>query len=387
MSSKPTNIVIINRSFWPTYPVIGEALLKFAEVAVKDGHSVSVILQDHANIKESLASASRGKGVSFHPAKARTTSASGITSRIIDSIFFAFWVIKELLRIRPDKIYVSTDPPVFVPFLIMLFCRLFGGSYVYHLQDIHPEAAGVVIPIHRWLFGFLVKMDSLTMRRAESLITITKSMADEIFFRSRTKVPIHILNNPAISFDGIDMDKPKIEGFSFCGNAGRLQRIPLIMEAIEHYFKQGGKLEFTFAGGGVYTNRLVALADKYPNFHFAGLVSPFEAAQINADYTWALLPIEDGVTTFAFPSKLSSYVFSGANILAVCGEQTSVAKWVRSNRVGEVVKPQIAAVTEAFFAIEEGEYMEFDDLSSREALKVRLRFEVFVEHINKIVLG
>jgi len=367
--------------------VIGEALLKFAEVAVKDGHSVSVILQDHANIKESLASASRGKGVSFHPAKARTTSASGITSRIIDSIFFAFWVIKELLRIRPDKIYVSTDPPVFVPFLIMLFCRLFGGSYVYHLQDIHPEAAGVVIPIHRWLFGFLVKMDSLTMRRAESLITITKSMADEIFFRSRTKVPIHILNNPAISFDGIDMDKPKIEGFSFCGNAGRLQRIPLIMEAIEHYFKQGGKLEFTFAGGGVYTNRLVALADKYPNFHFAGLVSPFEAAQINADYTWALLPIEDGVTTFAFPSKLSSYVFSGANILAVCGEQTSVAKWVRSNRVGEVVKPQIAAVTEAFFAIEEGEYMEFDDLSSREALKVRLRFEVFVEHINKIVLG
>ena len=69
-----------------------------------------------------------------------------------NSIFFAFWVIKELLRIRPDKIYVSTDPPVFVPFLIMLFCRLFGGSYVYHLQDIHPEAAGVVIPIHRWLF-------------------------------------------------------------------------------------------------------------------------------------------------------------------------------------------------------------------------------------------
>ena len=367
--------------------MIGEALLKFAEVAVRDGHSVSVIFQDHADIKANLDSASRGKGVSFHPAKARTTSASGITARIIDSIFFAFWIIRELLRIRPDKIYVSTDPPVFVPFLIMLFCRLFGASYVYHLQDIHPEAACVVIPIHRWLYGFLVKMDSLTMRRAESLITITKPMADEICFRSRTTVPIHILSNPAISFDGIDMDKPKVEGFSFCGNAGRLQRIPLILEAIENYFKQGGEMEFAFAGGGVYANRLRALADKHPNFHYAGLVSPTEAAQINADYTWALLPIEDGVTRFAFPSKLSSYVFSGANILAVCGEHTSVAKWVRSNRVGEVVKPEIAAVTESFFAIEKGGYMDFNDETSRESLKGRLRFEVFVEHINRILLG
>ena len=53
------------------------------------------------------------------------------------------------------------------------------------------------------------------MRKAKCLITITEQMATEIRSRSGTLVPIHVLDNPAVSFDGIDTTKPKIEGFSF----------------------------------------------------------------------------------------------------------------------------------------------------------------------------
>ena len=92
------------------------------------------------------------------------------------------------------------------------------------------------------------------------------------------------------------------------------------------------------------------------------------------------------MTRFAFPSKSSSYVFSGANILAVCGEQTSVARWVRANRAGEVAKPEAKAVTDAFFAIEKGAHSEPGDQSSREALKAKLRFDVFVKNLIRIIL-
>lgn len=386
MTEKSMKVAIINRSFWPVYPVIGEALLRFAEGAAKQGYSVSVIMQDHAGIKEKLAEAGRGAGVRFYPAKALTTSASGVFLRACDAVFFMLWVLAVLLWVRPSRVYVSTDPPVVVPFIVMLYSRLFGAEYIYHLQDIHPEAASVVVPVNKWVYKSLLKMDALSMRKAKCLITITEQMATEIRLRSGTILPIHVLDNPAVSFDGVDTAKPKIPGFSFCGNAGRLQRIPLVLDAIGIYFERGGRLSFNFAGGGVYAGRLKAFAENFPNFHYFGLVSPIEAAQINADYTWALLPIEDDVTRFAFPSKSSSYVFSGANILAVCGEQTGVAQWVKKNQVGLVIKPEVEAVVAAFFDIEKGFYREVNDEASREALKEKLRFEVFIKALSSIVL-
>lgn len=386
MADKPMKVAVINRSFWPIYPVIGEALLQFSEGAVNREHSVSVIMQDHAGIKGKLAEASRGEGVRFYPAKALTTSASGVILRVCDAVFFMLWVLGVLLWVRPKKIYVSTDPPVVVPFIVMLYSRLFGAEYIYHLQDIHPEAANVVIPVNKWVYKVLLKMDALSMQKAKCLITITEQMATEIRSRSGTVVPIHVLDNPAVSFDGIDTTKPKIAGFSFCGNAGRLQRIPLMLDAIETYFERGGQLEFTFAGGGVFADRLKAFADKFLHFHYHGLVSPTDAAQINADYTWALLPIEDDVTRYAFPSKSSSYVFSGANILAVCGVQTSVAQWVKTNRVGLVVKPEIEVLVSSFFDIEKEVPIGVSDELSREALKEKLQFDVFLEALNRIVL-
>lgn len=386
MLEQPIKIAIINRSFWPIYPVIGEALLRFAEGAANKGHCVSVIMQDHVGIKVKLAEAGRGEGVRFYPTKALTTSASGTLFRAFDALFFMLWVMVVLLWVKPSRVYVSTDPPVVVPFIVMIYSRLFGAEYIYHLQDIHPEATNVVIPINRWLYKSMLKMDALILRKATRLITITDQMATEIRLRSGTKAPINLLANPAVSFEGIDISKPKAPGFSFCGNAGRMQRIPLILSAIETYFKQGGELDFTFAGGGVYVNYLKDFSKKFSHFHYRGLVSSTEAAQINADFTWALLPIEDEVTRFAFPSKSSSYIFSGANILAVCSEETSVAQWVKANRVGLVVMPTVEAIVEAFFDIEKGAFQAWSDEESRDALKAGLRFEVFIEALNRVIL-
>ena len=386
MIDKPMKVAIINRSFWPVYPVIGEALLRFAEQAANQGHSVSVIIQDHAGLKGKLAGAGRGEGVRFYPARAFTNSASGIFRRVCDAVFFMFWVLLVLIWVRPNRVYISTDPPIVVPFIVMFYSRFFRAEYIYHLQDIHPEAANVIMPVNKLAYRVLLAMDRLSMRYARSLVTITEEMANEIRSRSGTKVPVHVLHNPAVSFDGIDTAKSKFEGFSFCGNAGRFQRIPLLLEAIKTYFERGGALGFTFAGGGVYANHLRSFAHKFSNFHYPGLVSPVEAAQISADYSWALLPIEDEVTRFAFPSKSSSYVFSGANILAICGDQTAVAKWVQENNVGIVIKPRVEEVVAAFFNIEKGLYRGLCDNASRNALKTKLQFEDFVRALDRVVL-
>ena len=378
------DIAIINRSFWPIYPVIGEALLRFAEKSASQ-QKVSVILQDHAGIRKELRKYNRGEGVKFYPGKAWSNSASSVFRRIADALFFMVWVMGVLLWTRPRTVYVSTDPPVIVPFIVMLYSKVFRADYVYHLQDIHPEATNVVIPVNPLAYRTLRWLDGVTMRHADQLITITDGMAEEIIFRSGTRTTVRVIQNPAVSFDTVDASRPKKKGFSFCGNAGRLQRIPLVIDAITRYLESGGKLEFAFAGGGVHAPRLQKLALRYPQVRYLGQVSATEAAQLNADYEWALLPIEDEVTRYAFPSKSSSYVFSGAFILAICGRGTSVAQWVETNRLGVVVEPDVDSLVNAFREIETQEITTEGLDRDRLELKDNLSFDRFVENLAQVL--
>lgn len=376
------DFAIINRSFWPIYPVIGEALLRFAE-KLSESQSVSVIMQDHAGVRKHLAEKKRGSKVEFFPGKAWSDSSSRILRRTLDSVYFMGWVIFTLLRSRPKTVYVSTDPPVLIPFIVMIYAWLFKAKYIYHLQDIHPEAAGVVFRIQPLVYRLLKWMDNLTMRRARILITVTDEMAEEIRHRSGTKAPIHVISNPAVSFEHVFHPSKKIKGLSFCGNAGRLQRIPLLLESITQYLESGGRLRFAFAGAGVFSPDIKKLADRYEKVEYFGQVSATEAAQLNCDYEWALLPIEDEVTRYAFPSKSSSYVFSGAGVIAICGEKTSVARWVTDHQLGIVVPPNRDAIVDVLRAIENDDIHVTQYVGDRSGLKQALSFERFLQNLHK----
>lgn len=384
--AKRERVLIINRSFWPIYPVIGEALLQLAERKARDGADVNVILQDHTGIRQQLELRRRGQGVRFFPCKAWSISGSRIILRIADAVFFMLWVAWGLLRLRPAMVYVSTDPPVLVPFIVMLYCKLFRRQFVYHLQDIHPEATSVVVKLNPLMFSFFRYLDGVTMRNATRLITITDQMAEEIRTRSKTTAPIDVVPNPSVAFDEVTVATEKVKGFTFCGNAGRLQRIPLLMQAIELYCARGGCLLFVFAGAGYYGEALRELAQRLPaNVEYRGLITAAEAAQLSCDYEWALLPIEDEVTRYAFPSKSSSYVFAGAFIAAICNAHTSVAEWVTSNRLGTVITPEAEALCEFFFSVEKGEIDITGFDLDRSVLKKQLGFDVFVKKLDALL--
>lgn len=345
-------VAIISRSFWPKYPVIGEALLKLAERFAENGNKVCVIFQKNPDFNEMLVKSQRGAGVDFYAYPVSTNSSSNIFIRTLEAIFFMFWVLFSLIWTRPEKIYVSTDPPVTVPAAVMLYCAAFKAQYIYHLQDIHPEATNTVYPINKFIMKILIALDCLSIRRASHIITLTTEMAYEIKRRANPKVTISILENPSASVDHIDTKDDPTDGFAFCGNAGRLQRIPLLTEAIDNYLSKNGRLSFTFVGAGIHSHLLETMAAKYETFKYLGFRDSEQAMKICSQYSWALLPIEDEVTRFAFPSKSSTYLMSNSNILAICGKGTSVAKWVLSNRLGLIVEPQADQIVETFFKIE-----------------------------------
>lgn len=385
MKQENNKFFIVSRSFWPVYRVFGEAMLRLAEKRSQAGFDVGVILQDHVGIYNKLAECERGEDIDFYPCRALSVASSSIIRRVVDSLFFMIWVAWCLLRKRPSQVYVSTDPPVLIPFVVMLYCKLFGARYYYHLQDIHPESANTILKINPLVFSILRWLDTITMRNASVLLTITAEMAQEV--RARTNVPlqVHVISNPSVSFDSVIYRDCKIKGFSFCGNLGRLQRIPVLIEAITLYCEGGGSLPFVFAGAGLYAPAIAELADTYDSVTYRGLVSESEAAQISMDFEWGLLPIEDEVTRYAFPSKSSSYVFADSFIAAICGDRTSVAEWVVSNKLGIVITPKAQSLCEFFFSVEKNKVDVSQFGSGRTELKGQLDFDVFVERLDSVL--
>jgi glycosyltransferase involved in cell wall biosynthesis len=373
------DLVIINRSFWPIYPVIGEGLLRVAE-SFSNSKKVAVILQDHADINKHLKEFERGVGVNFFPMRAFSNSSSSLVLRILDSIFFMFWVSFILIKTRPKNIYISTDPPILIPFIIAVFSKIMNFKYTYHLQDIHPEATNVVVKINNYLFNLLKKIDNFTIRHASLLITLNEVMKIEILNRINIQKKIILIENPSILFN-VEMTLPKKKGFAFTGNLGRLQRIPLLINAIREYQKRGGSLEFAFAGGGIFSNQIFELSKNISLVKYYGRVTPEQAASISSSYEWALLPVEDQVTNYSFPSKISSYTYSGAKILAICSIETSVAKWVKTNQVGIVVNPALDSIIDIFFKIQNNNISTTFINPDRTELKKKLHMDEFVKNI------
>ena len=380
MQFKRYDLAIINRSFWPKSQIIGESLLQLGESVSNKGKDVVIITQHTGSLKKIAEKFGRGSDLLFCSCKSRSDSSTKLMFRIVDAVVFMFWVFWNLLVTRPKKIYVSTDPPLIVPFVVFIYSKISKASYVYHLQDIHPEAANIVVKLNPMLFSFLKKIDGLVIRHASSIITITQTMKEEIVTRSNTKSHIYLLDNPTASFDR--STQSKIKGFIFSGNLGRLQRIPLLLKSIDKYKDKGGTLPFLFIGSGVYVNEIQELSKKYMDIEYGGLVDAKKANELTLGYEWALLPIGDEVTKYAFPSKTSSYVSCGVRILSICSNHTSVAKWVLNNNYGVNSLPNINDIVSVLFKIENGLTIN-NDSADRDCFSI----ECFVQNISNVIFN
>lgn len=380
-----TKVAIVSRSFWPENPAIGEALLLLSESLAKNVQPV-VITQVAKDFPAKLKAAGRGENVKFSTLPSLTNSSSHMLLRITELLLFTAFVFISLCWHRPDKVYVATNPPIFTPLAVRWYCWLFNKKYVYHLQDMHPEATQVVRGKASLIERILLKIDVKTTIKATTVITLTEQMKSYITRRTGKQLQIVLLDNPSVQGGqqetGVAAAREK--GFVYCGNAGRLQRIPLLLASIERYLNEGGQLPFVFAGGGVYTKAIEKLASQFEQVSYLGVLPADKAADLLRRYSFGLMPIDDEVTNYAFPSKSSSYVFSGCQVIAICGNNTSVAQWVNNNHLGFVAEPDIETVTQLFHKLEQEPLIE---LNVALELFDRLTPKAHAESLEGIIAG
>lgn len=343
-------VAIVNKIFWPEGTLIGEALLEVTKQLSPD-FDVVVVAQSRQSINTKLSQLDEFKRVKFSTSKPISSRSSSLIVRGVDAIYFMLYVLISLVYHKPNLIYISTNPPVLVPLIVSLYARISGAKYLYHVQDIHPEAANIISPINKPLFNLLRYFDTVALRGASSIVTLTTQMTKNILLRGQVKSPIHLVNNPANIGNGLT-ENVTDTSIIYCGSLGRFQNISLLADSIESYLNKGGNLTFLFCGEGVFVSRIQALSKKFEHVKYIGPVSPSDAANLVASHKWALLPIDDRVTEYAFPSKASTYLSYGCNIFAISKEGSVISDWVATNKVGVTVAPNIADIESGLFQLE-----------------------------------
>ena len=371
------------RSFWPYYPVLGEALLQCAEKLSYD-FNVGVLHGEREGIHDQLEKQKRGELAKFYSIRTFTDSSSSVIFRIFENISFAFIVLIKLVSLRPRVIYISSDPPIFLPFISYLYSKIYKAQYLYHLHDIHPEAANIILPMNKPAFYLLQKLDNLSIASASKTIVLSSRMKTVLENRLDKTLDITVLNNPSVK-NTLNKSTTKQNGIVFTGNAGRYQLMPLIIGAIEDFYDGGGRLPILFAGGGVYSDNLISLSEKYHYFSYLGTINPKDAASLASSYQWALLPIDERVLDYAFPSKASSYICMDSTIILICKQNNVLSDWILSHDLGYVIEPSHFEIIKTFKMLEEGKLVSKDNSPKREKVKKLLSMDNYVYKLTSLL--
>jgi glycosyltransferase involved in cell wall biosynthesis len=342
------SILIIHKSFWPENDVIGAALYDIAN-KLNEHSKVSIITSVRNPINRNVF---KNKEIDYNALLVKNSN-----NRIYSIIKFAIYTVMHMMRLSPNKIYITSNPPVLIPFLVNLYCKVFNVKFLYHCQDIHPEISKDYL--NSYFYRFLFFLDKKTMKNSDKIITLTKEMKQYIHSARGVEIDrIELIAN------GVPKSKARKEyikrknGILYLGNLGRYQRMPLLLDSIEEYCLRGGELSFVFAGFGVYEKSFIELTKKFKNLSYLGYLTLEEANELMSCYNWCLLPVDDRALQFSFPSKSSAYAINQLNILGVSMPNSILENWI-SNVNGLNIFPDKQKLINAFFRIESGSLCPF----------------------------
>jgi len=342
-------LLLTHRFFWPDTAPYAVMLRAIGDALAEDGHDVHVLSSmpsyrsetRHAEVppRETLGALQVRRIWVFGDEKRNPLR------RLANVVLYCWALFMTVLRLRPDVVTASTFPPVVAARSASLAAQIVGARFVYHVQDIHPELSefsggGHSQRLPRRLLRWL---DNQTLRRAETIVTLSEDMAETLRARRLGPLSIEIINNPALETDGKTIAPPpelvKPAGTTrviFAGNLGRFQNLPLLAEGVARCFVTHPELELFFLGDGVALPELKARWGTHPQVRFAPFL-PFDQARgVISGADIGLVSLNPGLYRVAYPSKLSTYLDLGLTVLALIEPESRMAQMLETTGQGAV---------------------------------------------------
>lgn len=298
-------------------------------------------------------------GIRVHRHWLYVTRNKGKVKRMLNMISFAWSVLAHNYRSttapKPDVI-VASSPSFFCVASAWLLARRYRAKFIFEVRDLWPGIFLQMGILRRgFIYNMLERMEMFLYRRADAIVTVTRSFATQIAGRGIKSSKLRTVFNGVSDADYANAIKPRSGsgttqlrtqlGLSpltkivlYIGNHGESQALSQVVDAARLLVKRTD-VAFVFVGNGAEKEKLQTYAKGVPNVQFLPSVPHAE--------TWGYYCMADinivclkNIPDFDMfiPSKM--FEVMAAQSCAVAGLQGEGAEIMQESGCAMVVGPE-----------------------------------------------
>jgi len=292
----------------------------------------------------------------WHYVPARVTTLR----RILHESSFGIVSFLRVLSLSRADVYIIISPPLILGPLARLACWLKRSKYVFHVQDLQPDAAlGLgMVREDGVLARVLHRMAALTYKHASLVTGISQSMIKAFAEKNVPHEKRYWFPN------WVEIDRAGIQAeemgrwrarydipqdafvASYSGNLGRKQGLEVLVDTaalLDASSRQGPRrIIIVIIGDGTMRPFLEARLREHAlsNIRLLPLLPEAEYHGMMAASDTCLITQAKGTEQFFLPSKLLSMLAAGKPVVVASDETSELAQAVRQGGFGLVVPPQ-----------------------------------------------
>lgn len=352
-------VTVLGINYAPELTGIGPYTTDMCEYLVANGHEVTAVtgfpyypewsIEKH--YKGKVFSSESRNGVRIKRCYVFVRQNITAKLRILHEASFLMSSFLRLLFLSRPDVIVAVSPPLGLGMTTWLVSRLKRVPFVFHVQDLQPDAAVSLgmLPDNA-LVRLLFKVESFIYRKAAAVTTISQTMKDRISSKGLSAVKVAIIRN----WTTMSSDRQKGGGanfrqqyglddafvFLYSGNVGKKQGLEDLVDAVA-----GLELEsavFLIVGTGANIANLKAQAKEKGagNIKFLPLQSKERLPDMLAAADICLVIQKRSMSDLVFPSKMVNIMAAGRPALVTAAEDTELARVVEESGCGFVAKPE-----------------------------------------------
>ena len=276
-------------------------------------------------------------GVPVHRCWHYVPSRVSALQRILHEGSFVATSFLRALRLRRPDVVVIVSPPLLLGAAGWLLGKLRGAPFVFHVQDLQPDAAVVLGMLKANAFTrLLYRLEAFAYAKAARVGGISQGMLRAFAAKGVPAEKRVYFPNGVQPTKGSELPAPGTwrtrQGFAardflavYSGNLGMKQGLEILPAAAR--LVRDARVRIVICGQGAARERLLAqiAENAVPNLHLLPLQDEAAYREMMADTDLCLITQQAGTGQYFFPSKLLSALAFAKPVLAVADADSELA--------------------------------------------------------------
>jgi len=272
--------------------------------------------------------------------------------RIVHEATFVVTSTLQVLLLRRPDLYVIVSPPLLLGMAAWLVSTLKRASYVFHVQDLQPDAAvGLGMLRAGWFTRVLYWLEAFAYRHATRVSGISEEILNAFRAKGVPEAKLILFPNGAVLPDDSRIPargqfRAK-NGFAadeffaiYAGNLGVKQGLNILLDAAEQ-LRGSDKIRIVICGDGAERAALEKSMEdrRLTNVSMLPLHFGLDYQELLADADVSLITQQSGSGNAFFPSKLLVTLAHGSPVVTVADDKSALARAVAEGRFGVNLRP------------------------------------------------